>query len=57
MDEQKKKEPPKCELRWEEDRVVLECETAEDRDRAAKALEEGEVIVKVKVKKEGEETK
>lgn len=53
MDDEKKKESPKCELRWEGDRVVVECETPEDRDRAAKALEEGEVIVRVKVKKEG----
>lgn len=56
MDEQKKKEAPKCELRWEEDHFVVECKTPEDRDRAAKVLEEGEVIVRVKVKKEGEET-
>ena len=56
MDE-KKKESPKCELRWEEEHDIVECATAEDRDRAAQALEEKEIIVKVKVKKEGEETK
>ena len=57
MEEQKKKEAPKCVLRWEEGRAVVECDTVEDRDRAVKALEEGEVIVRVKVKKEDEETK
>ena len=53
MDE-KKKEPPKCDLRWDEDHFIVECATTEDRDRAAKAFEEMEVIVRVKVKKEGE---
>jgi len=56
MDE-REKGPPKCELRWDEDHYIVECETAEDRDRAAKALEEKEIIVRVKVKKEGEGTK
>jgi len=53
MEEQK--EAPKCELRWEKDRVVVECETPEDRDRAVKALEEADVVVRVKVKKESQE--
>lgn len=58
MDEQKgknkdkEKEAPKCDLRWEDDHFIVECETPEDRDRAAKALEEKEIVVKVKVKKE-----
>lgn len=50
----KEEEGPKCELKWEENHFIVECETAEDRDKAAKALEEKEIIVKVKVKKEGE---
>ena len=52
MDEQKEKTAPRCDLRWDEDHFVVECETPGDRDRAAKALEEGEVVVRVKVKKE-----
>lgn len=55
MEEQKKKQAPKCDLRWEADHFVVECETPEDRDRAAKALEEGEIVVRVKVRKEGED--
>jgi len=55
--EEQKKEAPKCDLRWEKDHFVVECETPEDRDRAVKALEEEEVIVRVKVKKEDQETK
>lgn len=53
----KEQEAPKCDLWWEDGHYVLECETPEDRDRATKALEEEEVIVKVKVKKEGQEAK
>jgi hypothetical protein len=52
MDEEKKKQAPKCDLRWEEDHFVVECDTPEDRDLAAKALEEAEIVVRVKVKKE-----
>lgn len=55
MEEQKEKEAPKCDLRWEDDHFVVECETPEDRDRAIKALEEADVVVKVKVKKESQE--
>jgi hypothetical protein len=33
-------EAPKCDLRWEDDHFIAESETSEDRDRAAKALEE-----------------
>jgi len=53
----KEKEAPKCDLRWEDNHFVVECETPEDRDRAAKTLEEKEIVVKVKVKKESQETK
>lgn len=55
MEEQKEKEAPKCDLRWEDGHFVVECETPEDRDRAIKALEEADVVVKVKVKKESQE--
>lgn len=57
MDEEKKKEAPKCVLRWDEGHPVVECETPEDRDRAVKALEEEEVVVRVKVKVEDEGSK
>ena len=59
MDKEKlgKIEAPKCDLRWDSDHFVVECESTEDRDRAAKALEEGEIVVKVRVKKEAEDTK
>ncbi len=53
----KEEKAPKCDLKWDKDHFVLECETPEDRDRAAKALEIGEVVVKVKaksVRKEGD---
>lgn len=52
MAEEREKQAPKCELLWEENHFVVQCETPEDRDRAVKALEEAEVVVKVKVKKE-----
>jgi hypothetical protein len=55
-EDKEKKEAPKCDLRWEKDHFIVECETPEDRDRATKALEEGEVVVKVKVKKEEKES-
>ena len=49
--EGKEKEEPKCDLRWEDDHFIVDCETSEDRDRAAKALEEKEIVVRVKTKK------
>lgn len=56
MDEQKK-EAPKCNLVWEGNHYVVECETPADRDVAAKALEEEEIVVRVKVKKETQDKK
>ena len=53
----KEKEAPKCNLHWEDDHFVVECETPKDRDRAAKALEEQDIIVRVKVKKESQPAK
>jgi len=38
---------PRCVLKWADAGFVLECDTPEDRDRAAKALLEGEVLVRV----------
>ena len=52
MDDPKKQQGPRCELKWEVDHFVLECETPEDRDLAARALEENEVVVRVKVRKD-----
>ena len=53
----KENEAPKCELKWEKDHFIVECETAGDRDRAAKALEDEEIVVKVKVRRESPEKK
>jgi hypothetical protein len=54
MDEPKEKEVPKCNLKWEEDHFIVECETAEDRERAIKALEEEDIVVRVRPKRETE---
>lgn len=41
------KPEPKCELKWEDDALVLECESSSDRDLAKDILDKGDVIIKV----------
>ena len=55
MAEQEDRDAPKCDLKWEGDHFIVECETPEDRDLAVKALEDKDIVVKVKVKKENQE--
>ena len=56
-DEGKKLKPtPRCEIKWKDDALVLECQSKTDRDRAKEILEKGDVIIKVKPKDE-EDTK
>jgi hypothetical protein len=43
---------PKCEIKWKDDAIILECESTADRDRAKEILEKGDVILKVKPKSE-----
>ena len=52
MEEQKDKEAPKCDLKWDDGKFVVECETHEDRTRAVEALEDQDIIVRIKVKEE-----
>ena len=46
------KPEPKCEFKWKDDSLILECETEEDRDKAKDILSKGEVTIKVKPKSE-----
>lgn len=46
------KPAPKCEFKWKDDALVLECQSTADRDRAKEILEKGDVIIKVKPKSE-----
>lgn len=39
---------PKCEFKWKDDALVLECQSTGDRDRAKEILEKGDVILKVR---------
>jgi len=48
------KPEPKCEFKWQDNSLVLECETEGDRDKAKDILNKGEVIIKVKPKDEGQ---
>jgi len=46
------KAAPKCEIKWKDDALVLECQSTADRDRAKEILEKGDVILKIKPKSE-----
>ena len=43
---------PRCKLLWEDGQPVIACETERDRDVAAKALREHDVLVRVRVREE-----
>jgi hypothetical protein len=51
--EQQKREP-KCDFKWKEDGLILECETPEDRDQAREILNKGDVVIKIKPKGEAQ---
>lgn len=46
------KPTPRCEFKWEDDALVLECESPADRDRAKDILEKGDVRIRVKPRDE-----
>ena len=52
MEAEKHKEAPKCGLKWETNHFIVECETPEDRERAIKALEDEDIVVRVRPKRE-----
>ena len=43
---------PKCELKWKDDALILECESTADRDRAKDILDKGDVIIKIRPRDE-----
>ncbi len=52
MRDDPQKPAPKCEFVWEDDALVLECESEKDRDRAKDILDKGDVIIKVRPQNE-----
>lgn len=46
------KPAPRCEFKWKDDALVLECQSTADRDRAQEILEKGDVVIRVKPKSE-----
>ena len=56
MQVEPQKPEPKCEFKWEDDTLILECDSTADRERAKDILDKGDVVIKVKPK-EGEQRK
>ena len=52
IDKGEQDEAPKCELKWEGDRFSIECEDPESADKAHKAAQEHEVVIRVKTDRE-----
>lgn len=52
IDDSKKDETPKCELKWENGIIAIECQDAESADKVHKSAQEHEVIIRVKTRKE-----
>ncbi|TEU01883.1 MAG: hypothetical protein E3J24_07405 [Dehalococcoidia bacterium] len=52
LNAEQQKPAPKCGFRWQENALILECESEADRNRAKEILETGDVLIKVTPKDE-----
>ena len=44
-DDETQLDAPRCDIDWQDGRLVVTCETAEDRDRMAALMEHAEIVV------------